>query len=514
MARSSRAGTRGTAILRSRARGRASTSRAAFARTRDFAGVLRSIIMPSRLIFRAFVGCFGLFLSGRFVPLASAHAPAEVLQIVSSKPDALVIATNRGLIYGNLQTRAFALLCNQALDVGTSTAYRTAVLPSGKLLVGDSLGLRASMDRGCTFAAVSALAQLSVPSMVQDPSNPRRVFVTTSGTGEGGVRVSDDEGATFATLLKVPDEEFLGSLLIAKGDPARLYTAAVVLHKDTPTFTYSYYLSRSVDGGKTWTRADVALTDDERDVTLLAVNPVRPEELLARATASEPALGERVLWSNDGGETFSSPITLRSLHTATFSADGKTAYLGGLDGVWQATDDTRTFEQVADTARTSTLLGGSDGLLAAGYYKGIDARQDGVGVRGPSDTGFSRWFDFVEVDEMFSCPAPSSADARCRVEFRDWQVENPSLSADSDAGTQSGPGEAGVAPHDAGLTTQLDAQVSADAGGRPSRHDDNGGCSLVGPQAGNAGWLSALFLLWATLTLRGLRAQRLRCRVR
>lgn len=461
-------------------------------------------MLVSRFLFRAFLGCFGLFASGRFVPLAYAHAPAEVLQLVSSKPDSLVIATNRGLIFGNLQTRAFSLLCNNAFDVGTSSAYRTVLLPSGKLLIGDSAGLRASVDHGCTFTAVSALAQLSVPSMVQDPSAQKRVFVTTSGVGEGAIRVSDDEGATFATLLKVPDDDFLGSLAIAPSDPARLYASAVVLHKDTPTFTYSYYVSRTVDGGKTWAKAEVALTDDERDVTLLAVNPVNPLELLARATASEPALGERVLWSNDGGLTFSSPITLRSLHAAAFSGDGKTAYLGGVDGLWQATDDARTFRQVADTARTSSLLGEPNGLLAAGYYKGIDARQDGIGFRGPSDTGFSRWLDFIEVDEMFSCPAPSTADARCRAEWRDWQLENPAPDAASDAGspTPGQPTDAGASPLDAGQATRLDAQVSPDGGARPAQRADKGGCTLAGPQAGNTGWLGGLLLSWALLPLR------------
>lgn len=427
-----------------------------------------------------------------------------MLQFVSNKPDAVVIATNRGLIFGDLQTRAFSLLCGAAFDVGTSSAYRTLLLPSGKLLIANSEGLRASVDRGCTFTAAGALTQLSVPSMVQDPATPRRVYVTTSGVGEGGVRVSDDEGETFTTLLEAPDDDFLGSLAIAPSDPLRLYTSAIVLHKDTPTFTYSYYVARSVDGGKTWTKAEVALTDDERDVTLLAVNPVRPDELLARATASEPALGERVLYSNDGGRTFSSPITLRSLHAAAFSADGKTAYLGGVDGLWQATDEARTFQQVADTARTSSLLGVSDGLLAAGYYKGIDARQDGVGFRGASDPGFSRWLDFVEVDEMVSCPAPSTAEARCRADWRDWQSENPPLVAASDAGASTGgmAADAGASLHDAGHTAALDAQVAPDAGARAQPRDDRGGCTLAPPQAGSTGWLSGLLLLWAVLPVR------------
>jgi hypothetical protein len=456
----------------------------------------------------ALFACTALSVTCLSVTRVHAHAPAEVLQIVSDKPDALILATNRGLIYGNLQTRAFSLLCNEALDVGTSAPYRTASLPSGKLLVGDSAGLRASDDRGCSFAAVPALAQLSVPDMVQDPREPKRIFVTTAGVGAGGLRVSDDEGATFKTLLSVPDDDFLGSLLLVPGAPAQLYTSAVVLHKDTPTYTYSYYVAHSSDEGQTWSKSEVALTDDERDVTLLAVNPVRPQELLARATGSEPILGERVLWSNDGGKTFSSPITLRALRTAAFSTDGKVAYVGGVDGLWSATDEARTFQQVPGTARLSTLRSQSDGLLAAGYYEGLDARQDGIGLRGPSDTGFSRWFDFVEVGEPFTCPAPSTVDARCRPLWRDWTIENPSLSAGTDADVALDAGAAASSLRDAGHATTGDALAARDAGTQAARRSDPGGCTVSPRPTSYASGLAGLLSVLGTLLASQRRAPR------
>lgn len=453
-------------------------------------------------------------LIGALPSSALAHAPPEVLDIVSSKPDDVVVATNRGLIFGNLQTRTFSLLCNLALGVDArsavseSEAYRIAQLPSGRLLLTSSTGMRVSDDRGCSFRDVAALAQLSTPHMVQHPRDRQRVYVSTAGVGQIAVRVSADEGETFQTLLGASDDIFFQTLLVAPTEPTQLYASAIVVTSEGP---YLYYVTRSVDDGKTWQKHDVALTDDERDLTLLAVNPHNPDEILARASAAEPALGERLMWSRDGGKTFSSPLTLRVLRSASFSADGKVAYAGGVDGLWQAATPDRRFTQVADTARVSDLRPEASELLVSGYYRGIDATQDGIGVGSPGGNGgLSRWLDFSEVREPVSCAAPSMVDKTCFALWHDWEIENPQRTPLEDAGASStldagGPPDGGSSA-DAG-TNEGGAAPLADAGKAPSGGD--GGCSVtVGSPRAVSAWLVPTAALLCLLS-RCRRARRL-----
>jgi len=153
----------------------------------------------------------------------------------------------------------------------------------------------------------------------------------------------------------------------------------------------------------------------------------------------------------------------------------------------------------------SMLRSEGDSLLAAGYYKGIDARQDGIGIRGPADTGFSRWFDFVEVSEPFSCPAPSTVDARCRPQWRDWMVENPSPNASPDLGMAildaSVPVDATSSPSDAGSGATGVGLAARDAGTLATKPSDPGGCAIPKGQSHHASRLGGLLAVLGTLLL-------------
>jgi len=470
-----------TPRLRSRVRGRASTGLAGIA-------------------------CIGALVSGSLASPSRtlAHAPAEVLEFVSDKPDDVILSTNRGLIFGNPATGSWTLLCNEALDVSISRPYRTALLPSGRLLVGESIGIRYTDDRGCTVRGLESLAGLSTPDFAQDPTEPKRVFVTTAGTGQNTVRVSDDEGGTFRTLLTGSEDDYFANLLVVPSSPVQVYVSLIVLD---PMGNYKYALVHSADAGVTWTRSEVVLEDSERDLTLLAANPANPLELLARATNVEPAAGERLMWSRDGGKTFSSPIKLSALRAAAFSSDGQVAYAGGKDGLWQARDEARTFVQVPATARVSALDVVGDKLLAGAYYKGIDAPEDGVGIASASNLEFAPFVNFNQVSQHATCPAPSMADKLCESLWRDWMVENPVLGSGPDAGagagTDAGTGvDASVAaPDAAGAAPDAGTRPGADSDASTSGPDESGGCSCnvggrtSGQSAANGLGLSLLVLL-------------------
>jgi photosystem II stability/assembly factor-like uncharacterized protein len=420
-----------------------------------------------------------LLMLAMSAPCARAHAPAETRQIVSRTPSAIVLATNRGLIFGDPQRRAFSLLCNVALGLGTSEEYRVAELDDATLIVASSRGMQRSRDRGCSFQPIEALTGLSTPTLVQHPTDRQRLFATSYGSGQPGkaaVLASDDGGELWRTLYAAGENDYLNSLLVIPGEPLQLYVSAIVI--GVASEPYSYYTARSRDGGATWTKSALTLAAEELDLTLLAANPARPDELLARATASEPQQGERLLWSRDGGQTWSSPLELRALRTAVFSPDGSAAFVAGVEGIQRATDEARSFAAFSSAERISQLDYDEGRLVASGYYAGIAAALDGVAIAAPGSSQFDRWLHFNEVSAPVHCPPPSKVDEECGELWRDWKIENPPPRELTDAGF-----DAAVEPiRDAALI--LDAGLDASSSVAPM--EASGGCALRSPQSTQA----------------------------
>jgi MYXO-CTERM domain-containing protein len=454
-----------------------------------------------------------------------AHDPPSIMQFVSMTPTDVLLTSNRGLIFGDPTTRKWSLLCNEAVGVHgvtSSEPYAVALVPSGRMLVATASGLSVSDDRGCSFRDVPGFADLTTRGLVQHPTDPQQLYVIGQGTVNNQIQHSTDGGDSWQPVLTVPSSEYPQSLLIAPGDPLRLYASIWQLGVDVDT----HFVVRSSDGGKTWERSEVELTEDEREVILLAVNPVDANELLARATAVNPVDGERLLHSRDGGRTFTSNISIKSLKGATFSPDGLLAYAaGGSDGLYRATGPERTFSLVAGTARISAVRSSATELLAAGYYQGLEALRDGslidgIGRTTASGTSFDHWMAFREIQSQVSCPATSTAITKCARLWTDWQSEHPPLSdlagADADAGwsdagaPRSGsdaaarPSDAGAREIDAGARSDAgsgdsanDAEITEDTspiGGKPRRKAS--GCTVSGESARSYGsWSLALALL-------------------
>lgn len=437
-----------------------------------------------------------------------AHDPAKVRQFMSTKADDVLLATNRGLIFGNLETRDFRLLCNEAYGAGTSDENVHFVrLPSGRLLLSTYDGLQYSDNKGCAWDEAPALVNISVPSLAQDPATPARVFVTTYKApedpmpGEGTVRVSSDGGETFSTLLMVGDE-YLRDVTVLATNPPQIYLAGMALTKPV-----GHFIARSRDDGKTWERFPVALMMGELDVRLLAVNPQNPDEFLARASASEPSLGERLLWSNDGGKTIKALGKVATLSAALFSRDGTVAYVGGLEGLQRLAAPNREPVPVPDTARTTALAEEGGQLLVSGYYQGLTVGLDGVGSAAePEPASFATWMKLNEVDQQAECSA--SVQRRCSTLWDDWSRENlGGLTSDAGIADASVPSVDAAITRDAGV---LDAarQDGADADDdAPVAKKDSDSCSAAQGGLGNSALVPVLLLLCASWLRRRRRAR-------
>jgi len=441
-----------------------------------------------------------------------AHAPARVMQFLSAKPEDVVLATNRGIIYGNLMTRDFKILCNAAYGVSPAEeTVRVARTPSGRLLVASSDGLQLSDDKGCTWQPAEGLDEVLTTAMAQHPSDPTQIYFATYSSGEAphtaSLRVTTDGGDTNSTLLSLGDE-FLNGIAVAPTTPAQIYMVGITLGP----MAAAEFVARSVDGGKTWERHPIALEMMERNAKLLAVNPVKPEEILIRATGPEPSQAQRLLYSADGGKTITSLGSVVGLDSAAFARDGAVAYVAGLDGVQRVTGPSeRKLEAPTSSARISQVFELEGELLAAGYYQGIEAGKDGVGIGPTSSLSFEPWMAFTEVDEELKCSA--EVEKKCKALWLDWQIENPPASgrpgasdggttvADAatilDAGTDAGLGRKDASGDDDDEDEEQD-EDEASAGGSAASSD--GGCScsttsLTGSLREGGFWLLALAFL-------------------
>ncbi len=425
--------------------------------------------------------------------VAFAHAAPQVLQVVwRDDGGEVLLVTNRGLAFGKPDGSGWRIMCNEALHITVSEQPSAAYLTDGRLLVGTSAGLQTTSDQGCNWQGVAPFATLSAPAIAKDPAQPGRVYVAVFGTGQGGIYVTEDAAASFTQLMPAADDDFLRSLLVAPQHPAQLYAAGSVFDA---MGNFKHYVARSMDSGKTWERFDVPVLDQELDVRLLAISPADPNVLLAKATGANPGYTpERLLLSRDGGKTFTSPFSTETLLSAAFSADGSTAWVAGLNGLYRSIDGLQTFAPAGAAVQVTYVAEHQGMLWAGGYYEGLAAQLDGLGLSADGGDSFQPWMAFMDIADEVGCGMDAPTTMLCDIPFRDWQHER----------SQFGNGSAVVMPMDpAGTMADAGAASPSGAGGAstPVATGGTGGTGVVG--TGGNGMIGAIGTAGAAATNTG-----------
>lgn len=397
---------------------------------------------------------------------AAAHAPPQVFEaIVAPTGDAAVLLTNRGLLFGSLPSGPWRLMCNEAVGINGFEQPDLALLPDGSLIAATTAGLQRTADGGCSWQGVEPFAGVSTPALVQEPSAAATLYVAVFAPDIGGIHVSADAGASWSLRYGVGDHDYIEELLLVPSAPEQLYASGQVFD-DMGNFTH--YVARSRDRGATFERHEVALLDNEADVTLLAVSPSDPDLLLARALDNSGTLAmrmDRLLVSRDGGQTFASVLTVNMLLDAQFAADGTTAWAASIEGLWRSDDVAATFEQVPGPERASCAIERQDELWVCGWYA---PGRDGVGVSTDGGRSFTPLLSFDQVTEPVACPAASATAMTCDMLWRDWQRE---ILFGVDAGTSAAPDAGAADASTADASSRPDAATTA-------RDRSHSGCSV------------------------------------
>lgn len=420
-----------------------------------------------------------------------------------------------GLSFGLALTRdggaSWTWMCEQQIEGNGSDIDPSIVMTGNGTLVVLSLtngGVLVSRDDGCSFErATGPLQGNRGVDLTLDPSQPGRVLALLSTileVLEGGVpryrnflAHSLDHGASWTILAELPDDMLAETIELAPSDPKRIYISGTANADPLQGI-----VTRSDDGGLTWTRNDVRLPKGSGSLFISGIHPTDPDRLWFRVPGRGDFFGiiQARLWlSTDAATTFH-PVAETSAGMLGFalSPDGERIAFGGpLDGLFVTPADASAEPTKVSDLQVHCLRWHSSGLYACGAEPS-DPYSLGHAAD-PTQAFVPLWHRANMC--MGACAAPSPLAMHCQ---QPWETIAPLVGAESEVCEASPP--VPDADIDAGsnhLTTAADSgsEVTVPASG----------CSVSAPgRSGTPWWLPLLLLLIAGLSIaaRGQRSRR------
>lgn len=354
---------------------------------------------------------------------ASAHEPPEIGQILWSRSsDAIVLRTNRGLIFGDASAQNWRYMCSAAWGTPFGEQPDLAYLPDGRLLAATTQGLELSADEGCTWSGMTPFGSVRATSLAHHPLDPNRLYLGVWDGDRSGLYATPDAGATWKQLLRIGTKDHLAQLLLAPSDPQRIYASGIAF--DDRTRMFSFQITRSSDAGKSWQRSYIPLEWGEDEAVLLAISPVDPKVLLLLATSrkrgEEP---DRVVISRDEGATFQTLLRAVNLLSGAFSANGDTVFIVGHDALYRSNAALTEAEPSGEAQFVSYVAPHEGRLFVCGNPSGFDPINAGVGVSADGGATFTKLMAFTDVTQTVACAADSNTARACTALWTDWQVE-------------------------------------------------------------------------------------------
>lgn len=364
--------------------------------------------------------------------LTSSHAfahgrLAETYEVLwhPTDPDIIGINTSIGFILTRDGGETWRWVCRDAMNV--------SITRDPPFLIGDAAYVGATFDGlvlgeldGCAWSfPTPELERVVMIDLVRHPTASDTLFALTSSGGDfvNLLYRSDDRGFTWRPTGEPIEPILFEKVRVAPSDPTRIYLSGSY-PRTLEEPTRRPFVHRSIDEGETWTSFPYPFRDGDRNIFLLAVDPSDPDVVYARISheAERPELDERLVRSNDGGETWEDLFELPDLRAFAFSEDGRTIWLGGrggetgtvvdagfLDGggvtigdgrgLWKSVDGGE-FELVRDDMSIGCLYEREGVLWACAW-----SFTDGFAV-GTSDDGgatFTPFFDFFEMLGPVEC---------------------------------------------------------------------------------------------------------------
>ncbi|HEY8432557.1 MAG TPA: hypothetical protein VIL20_29505 [Sandaracinaceae bacterium] len=428
-------------------------------------------------------------LSVLLAPLAArAHGrPPRVERIAfdPNDPQRIVLSATIGLIVSDDGGENWTWVCAAAFGADpTQEDQDVVVMEDGSVVVATFDGVAHGEPDLCRFSFPPGPGRdVFVVDLARHPTDPATVLgLSSSGVVDDRVIRSEDSGRTWTTVGAPIPDLLTERIALAPGDPSRIYVSGAIPH---PTQRRAFVL-RSSDGGETFEQTEIELQEDERLPRIVGVDPTNPDRLFVRiARGDVDPRPERLLYSDDGGATFTSIFELPAMRGFAISDDGRTVWAGSAaagHGVWIARDGTTAFEQVNDL--DVRCLAVHEGAL----YLCVDQLTEGFALGRSEDDGANvvELLRFQDAQELPECARCTSTDVVCPAWVPDLRADLATYFAGMDGGVTGLPRDAGVPAE-----CRPDAGPEPDGGMGPPA----GGCACGLAPRGAPSGLPALALL-------------------
>lgn len=256
-------------------------------------------------------------------------APPELLSGLALHPtqaERMVLSYRgggQGLLYSKDGGASFQMRCGAAIsDAFTRSRAPLHLTQDGTTLLGTFQGLIRGGADGCSFDLEPSLSGLQVADFARHPEDPAVTFVATanSASGQPAGLVERDAQGRFRLLAasETPETSITRLKAVARpGKAPRLYASAIA---PDDSGDYRPFIQYTDDLGETWIRREVEGANAAR-VLLLAVDPT-DADALAVAVLHDGA-PDRLLVSDDAGESFELRLELATLSAAAVAPDGR-----------------------------------------------------------------------------------------------------------------------------------------------------------------------------------------------
>ncbi len=367
---------------------------------------------------RWYPGLLGAALSLTLPAAAEAHAPPQatgIFPVLGSSEVARWVRTNRGLITFAGEAAEPRLLCHEAYGAVLSETPPLIVGPAGALVATFGAGIVRVAPDGCSATPVQApLGERRVLDMAISQDGSRHyLLISPSATEQGALLTSDDDGSTFTEAAAL--DVFGTALRISPSNPERIYVTA---QRETEDGQPAHELLVSTDDGTTFKNLVVELLDSEVRAFVLAVDPTDEQRVFLRTLAGNPDDPERLLLSEDGGESFS--VVFEGVGPLAFAIDETNAWVGGRDGVARSADRGKSFQVMPDAPTLVGCLVAEQGSLSVCGYQD---NEFGVVRLAADGQSFVRDLKFSEVTQQVACPADAPVLSSCGPVFQHWLEE-------------------------------------------------------------------------------------------
>ena len=361
----------------------------------------------------------------------------------------IVARVTFGLVESLDGGRTWGWICEPPLMIRDGEDPAILVMGNGAIIATTSRGLVRGANSGCDWSYPDpALEGPYVIDSTGVAGSPSRAFVVTStSSGPNSPWQSDDDGMTWMPLGTPIAGVLFETIDTAPSDPLRLYMTGAI--PPTSTAGRMPFVFRSTTGGASFDRYPFALGTGEQNIYLAGVDPANADRIFARVLSPDGM--DRLVASDDGGQSFHDVLVLQDMLGFARSPDGATVWAGGPnDGLWRSTDRGETFTRIADT-RVGCLAAREGELWVCGNdFRDLFA----IGRSTNGGDSFEPMLTFEHLDGVQECPAGSEVAGMCPPLWPGLQMllgirpdaGMPAIDAGPppmDAGTPPAPGSGG-----------------------------------------------------------------------